>query len=79
MTALFEFALQTTVGFCGLPVFLLACLTTLVVILIRRRRGEMLTLVRVGAYFVVVVSLCFVLTLAANWFFLLVRVENTLW
>ena len=73
----FEPALQTTVSFYGLPVILLACFITLVVTLIRRRRGVRLTVGRFAAYFLITTLLCFALTLVGNWLFLLVAVENT--
>lgn len=72
-----EPALQTTISFYGLPVILLACFITLGIILIRRSRGEALTLGKLAAYFLITTTLCFALTAVGNWLFLLVAVENT--
>jgi hypothetical protein len=73
----FGFALQITVVFCGLPIILISCLITLVINIMCRKHGKMLTLSRLVAYFLISMLLCFILILAGNWFFLLVGVEST--
>jgi hypothetical protein len=74
--AFFNPALQTTFTLCGLPIVLISCLITLTTLVFQRRRGKNLTPSTGITCFLLVLSLCFVASLVANWLFLLVAVEN---
>ena len=70
-------ALQTTIGLCGFPIVLIACLVTLALVLIHRRSIKKGIVSKAIVYFLAALAISFVIALLGNWVFLLIGIENT--
>gem|GEM_PF-4874454 len=62
-------AMQTTISFCGIPILFIACLITLVWILLLQKRNRSIEAVTYLKVFLLVILVCTVVVALGNWIF----------